>query len=41
VIAAATAHTTTVQRPVVVDITQRLAGEHVQVRDLAEYEVAQ
>jgi hypothetical protein len=41
VIAAATAHTTTVQRPVVVDITQRLAGEHVQVRDLADYEVAQ
>jgi hypothetical protein len=42
VIAAATAHTITVQRPVVVvDITQRLAGEHVQVRDLAEYEVAQ
>jgi hypothetical protein len=41
VIAAATAHTTRVQRPVVVDITQRLAGEHVQVRDLADYEVAQ
>jgi hypothetical protein len=41
VIAAATAHTTAVQRPVVVDITQRLAGEHVQVRDLADYEVAQ
>jgi hypothetical protein len=41
VIAAATAHTTTAHRPVVVDITQRLAGEHVQVRDLAEYEVAQ
>jgi hypothetical protein len=41
VIAAAMAHTTTVQRPVVVDITQRRAGEHVQVRDLAEYEVAQ
>lgn len=41
VIAAATAHTTTVRRPVVVDMTQRLAGEHVQVRDLADYEVAQ
>jgi len=41
VIAAATAHTTTVHRPVVVDITQRLAGEHVEVRDLADYEVAQ
>jgi transposase len=41
VVAAATAHTTAVRRPVVVDITQRLAGEHVQVRDLAEYEVAQ
>jgi hypothetical protein len=33
--------TTTVLRPVVVDITQRLAGEHMQVRDLADYEVAQ
>ncbi len=41
VVAAATAHVTAVRRPVVVDITQRLAGEHVQVRDLAEYEVAQ
>jgi transposase len=41
VTAAATAHTTTVHRPVVVDITQRLAGEHVQMRDLADYEVAQ